>query len=522
MVSAAIVLALLTSCDSDRAVNESLTETSPPPFAGTGEPQTTDIPYPQSSQEVLNACDTSLQAKALRREMIPEWSGLGMNTCYDMTFDLTSGGKNYSGSSKITFTNPGSASLKDIMLRLFPNSPAIFGGSLELTSALANGEDLTAQIIYDDTTTIRLPLETPLEPGATVVLDLNFKGQTPVDFESELIYGTFHFSTEGQILLLSNAYPMLALLENGQWLSAPVTSGGDPVTSPTALYRVQVRIPPGWEVAASGSQTSWKEDGGQIILGYAGGPLRDFMLAASPSFEMDVIEWEDITIHLWGLPGTEANWDATLEIARNSLELFDQTFGKLPYNEVDIVIAPLQNASGVEYPGLFLLGLKLYVDEESNYLIQLVTAHELSHQWWYSAVGNDVLNHPYLDEALATYSGLFSEKEFDPRYYESMLSYYQQRVDTYEAANGEQAVDQPVTAFEGDLKGYSIVIYNKGGLFFAALRNEIGETAFDSALNRYYEVNLYRIARPNDLLDSFETVCMCSLDEFYAEWGVTP
>lgn len=517
-----LFLMVLASCGSAPTAAPPTATPSLSPTTKAGESQPTDTSGSPSSPEVLAACDTDAQASALRPELVPDWTAIGVDTCYDLVFDLTSGNQFYSGSAKITFTNPAVTPLEDIMLRTFPNSPVIFGGNLEITSASIDGEDRTREIIPIDTTTIRLPLAAPLEPGRTIVLELQYNGRTPVDFDSNWIYGTFHFSTDQQILLLSNAYPMLALLENDEWQSTPVTAEGDPVTSSTALYRVEVRTPIEWEVAASGAELPRGEGSTIDAHQFVGGPLRDFMLAASPSFEIKDTNRNGISINLWGLPGTGRFWETTQDAARESISLFDETFGELPYNELDIVIAPLQNASGVEYPGLIILGSKLYLDEESTYLIPLVTAHEVSHQWWYAVVGNDVLAHPWMDEALATYSGMFFEKETDPSFYDGLISYYQERVDTYEAANGGQAIGRPVSAFEGDPRGYAIVVYNKGGLFLKALRAEIGAADFDAALNRYYEANLYQIAQPDELLNSFETTCSCSLDEFYAEWGVSP
>jgi len=74
------------------------------------------------------------------------------------------------------------------------------------------------------------------------------------------------------------------------------------------------------------------------------------------------------------------------------------------------------------------------------------------------------------------------------------------RVNTYEAANGEQAVGQPVEAFAGNPRGYSIVVYNKGGLFLDALRRKIGTADFDAGLHNHYEENAFGIARPKPCL----------------------
>jgi len=79
-----------------------------------------------------------------------------------------------------------------------------------------------------------------------------------------------------------------------------------------------------------------------------------------------------------------------------------------------------------------------------------------------------------------------------------------------------------VADFTDNPKAYATVVYQKGYLFLEELRSQIGERAFDSALQNYYENNLYRLAPPAALLDSFETACQCELDELYNEWGVNP
>jgi aminopeptidase N len=87
-------------------------------------------------------------------------------------------------------------------------------------------------------------------------------------------------------------------------------------------------------------------------------------------------------------------------------------------------------------------------------------------------------------------------------------------------ANGK---DYPVTEslsfFEkNDPGAYGAIVYAKGALFFAALRDEIGDQAFFNALRNYYAENSFRIATNQDLLDAFEQASGRSLDSFYQEW----
>jgi aminopeptidase N len=74
----------------------------------------------------------------------------------------------------------------------------------------------------------------------------------------------------------------------------------------------------------------------------------------------------------------------------------------------------------------------------------------------------------------------------------------------------------------GDPGIYSGIVYGKGGLFFHALRQEIGDRAFFEALQQYYQARKYGIAQPADLLAAFEQAAGRELDAFYQQWLYAP
>ena len=43
--------------------------------------------------------------------------------------------------------------------------------------------------------------------------------------------------------------------------------------------------------------------------------------------------------------------------------------------------------------------------------MEYLIAHETAHQWWYSVIGNDEINEPWLDEALTEYSTILYFEE---------------------------------------------------------------------------------------------------------------
>jgi len=180
----------------------------------------------------------------------------------------------------------------------------------------------------------------------------------------------------------------------------------------------------------------------------------------------------------------------------------------------------LQNAAGVEYPGLIMIGADLYTGDSVLDVLPVAVAHEVAHQWWYGVVGNDVLQSPWQDEGLTTFSSTLYFEENVPPFYEGLLNYYRQRLEDYLAAEGDEPIAQPVGAFRGRGSAYGAIVYTKGALFFEELRHEIGDDAFFGALQAYYADNAYRLTDPPELLNAFEATCACDLEAFYEEWGV--
>jgi aminopeptidase N len=188
--------------------------------------------------------------------------------------------------------------------------------------------------------------------------------------------------------------------------------------------------------------------------------------------------------------------------------------------ELDVVAAPMKYALGVEYPGLVLIASNQYDDPQSQTFIATI-AHEVAHQWWYNLVGNDVYKEPWLDEALATYStALYYETGVGKGAYAGYLQYLQTRYDGLVADGLDDIVTQPLMYFEGlnNPRVYGSVAYTKGALFFDALRNKIGDTAFFNALQAYFQAHIYRVATTQDLLEAFRQASDQPLDSFFQEW----
>lgn len=494
---------------------------SPPPVASAAALKEAYQPA-QTAAPAIEACSGVEQAAALRDGDSFDWAALGKLTCYRLALQLQPELPGYRGSASIHFTNQTGASLDELVFRLYPNADGIYGGELNVAQVSIAGQEAAFEIFLNDQTGLRLPLADELASGESVTIEMDFTGRLTNGLPANTrAYGLFTLHPGEQTLILANSFPILAPWREDGWMTYEIDPLGDAVLSETALFEVEISAPQEWQVAASGVQGSEQTRAGLVTRRFVSGPVRDFMIAAGSNFSLIEGKVNGITVRHWGLPLGETRWQEGLQAALDALTIFEETYGAYPYTELDVVAAPLQMASGVEFPGLFLMSNELYDPEaESPFLLDLVIAHETAHQWWYSVVGSDPINYPWQDEALATFSSLLYLQEYQTRYYQGTLDFYRSRGEEALRTSVDADVSQPVSAFEGRPQEYSPVVYSRGAVFLDALRQKIGDEAFFQALRRYYAENQFRIASPKNMLGLFESACACDLTEFYLEWGV--
>jgi hypothetical protein len=482
--------------------------------------QITNSPLPPS-HSVLEECNVDRQMAAMQPNQKLDWLKLNINACYALRLNLFPDLHEYSGSEILTYQNNSGQDQTDIVLRTYANAQAGYGGSLNISKASLDGKPVSPQRLLPDNTALRIQPEKPIPTNSTVQIQLEFAGKIPQDFNSKSVYGIFGWSEPGPAIALANWFPILADWENNAWVLSPVLSIGDAVTSNIALYQVKVSLPDTWKIATTGVEINTGSNDGITTHEFVSGPVRDFAIATSPNFSVQEEQVNNVRILLWGLPNTENAWSKALEVAKKSMITFTDRFGVYPYAELDIVTVPLQNADGDEFPGLVFTRSSLYINSGSSSYFSTVISHEISHQWWYGVVGNDVLNSPWQDESLATFSALLYFDQYSPSEYSGMLTYYNQHVNDFEKTNGKKLISDPVSAFANNDKAYTIAIYFKGSLFLVELRKQLGDELFFKALQTYYQQNHYALSSPITLLNTFQQTCGCDLSDFYRNWGIT-
>ena len=509
-----IILTLM-ACTSTHSITPTIAPTSP---TSSAVPVPTVTPRSPATS-IFQDCPVQEQEKALRPNQAVQWQQLGLSACYQLELSLDETSQTQSGHETLTYTNSTGNTLDYLVFRIYPNAQLNYNGKLTIQTASIDGQAARYETFLDDQTGLRVLLNSPLQPEKTIRVDLSFSIVLPEDMGARTAYGIFNRSSKGPVLTLANWFPILAVWQDGQWQASRVLFAGDAVTSASALFRVAITAPTRTKVVTTGTQIKETSQNYQSRQVFVSGPARDFMVVASPAFETQTTPHNGVSITQWGLPTTRPGWDYALNYATTSIDFFDANYGAYPFNEYDIIADPLQNASGVEYPGLILISANAYQAQQSQGFLQVVIAHETAHQWWYSVIGNDVLKNPWQDEGLTTFSTLAYLQKYAQPIYQQFLVDYSGRVSETEKEMGGLPIASPLSAFQNKPSAYSPIVYQKSALFFNALRQKIGDEAFQKALKSYYEKNRFQLISPQALLDSFSTACGCDLSELYQKWG---
>ncbi len=424
------------------------------------------------------------------------------------------------GKERVRVVNRAKAALGEIYFRLYPSAGRLYGPAhLELLRVADGNGNPLPWAVEGDPSVIRIDLPSQWEPGEELTLGLEWQASIPVEGDQpwtrEQGYGIFR-QAKG-LILLAEWFPMLAVYEDGDWRLDAVPDWGDPVYSEVAFFEVWLTVPEAYTVIATGSEVASAHTAGSITHAFRSGPARDFFVALSPDLSVTTTQVGDVTVRSYAYARHSTSGAEALVAGKNALAVYSNRFGPYVYRELEIVEAPLIGLLGMEYPGVVLVSDALYTPAE-KWRLDITTAHEIAHQWWYGVVGNDILREPWLDEALATFSsGVYVQEIMGQQAFRSQYQEWVARYETGERNGTVGAVTWPVGRFRTSWD-YVTTVYYKGAIALQTLRVELGDDAFFGALRRHYEGSRFKVAQGQSLLDLLEQEAGRDLDAFFSQW----
>ena len=440
--------------------------------------------------------------------LIPADPELADMTRYRLDVTLAPDLSTLTGHEQIRYTNRETVALDVIYLHLFPN---LWDGGLQTTDVRVNGQPITPTLPSGDDI-LGLPLAFPLPPGDSVELGLSFSIAIPAG-EGVGNYGEFAYQ-EG-VLALAHFYPTVAVYDAQGWRIETPSPQGDVIYADASLYEVTFTAPMNLTVVASGATLDHAAAGeGEAIWQLVGGPMRDFNIAASADYQKVSLQVGDVTVNHYYMTKDAAQGQAVLNWTIAALGLYQRDHGPYPYQELDVV-ETATSAGGIEYPGMVVVASWLYRDPNRRDFFQSATAHEVAHQWWYNVVGNDQLNAPWLDEALAQYSTYLYYLD---AYGQTGGQGFLNAMDARWARVGHAAKPIGLPVGEYVNREYGAIVYGRGPLFLVALREQIGADKMTEFLRQYYHDDAWGIATPAEFQTLAEAVSGQDLDALFQEW----
>jgi len=279
-----------------------------------------------------------------------------------------------------------------------------------------------------------------------------------------------------------------------------------------AFYVVHLTVPKDTVVAATGVEVGRVlPDAAHTTITYVSGATRDFALALSPDYQTVSRTVGETTVRAYYTPGHEAGGRQALSVAAEALAVYAERFGPYPYTELDVAETAFTVAGspgGVEFPGIVFVSSEFYrPNGPFRNALDVVVAHEVAHQWWYGVVGNNPVDEPWLDEALATYASILYVEAAHGESAEEVL--WSQALLPYQFARAlgqDGPVGRSSLAYADDSQAYQAIVYGKGALFLAQLRELLGDADFNAVLRHHYQTHKYGVLQAGDLRESLAAV----------------
>ena len=473
----------------------------------------------------------------------------------DYTMDVSIDVKSfqYSGTQKLVYTNNSPDTLNRIYYHLFfnafqpgsemdirlqnitdPDSRMMTANQTSRIAALNESEmgylhpvslkqDGQTVSFLEEETVLVVDLVNPIPPGGKTTLDMDFKGQVPLQ-----VRRAGRNSSEGVALSMSQWYPKLAEYDFEGWHADPyiarefhgvwgdfdvkLTLDKKYVVGGSGYLQNPQEIGHGYETPG----TKVKKQKGKTMTWHFKAPMvHDFMWAADPDYLHDTLQVENgPTLHFLykNNPEIIENWKKLQPKTAEMMQFFSKNIGSYPYKQYSVIQG---GDGGMEYAMSTLI-----TGERKFGSLVGVTAHEMAHSWFQHILATNESKHEWMDEGFTTFisslcmNEIMDENKDNP--FENSYRGY------YNLATSGKEQPQTTHADRYDLNfAYGQAAYSKGAVFLAQLGYIIGQDKLMETIQKYYEDFKFKHPVPNDIKRTAEKVSGMELDWYLTDWTQT-
>lgn len=471
---------------------------------------------------------------------------------YTMNIDVDAAAHQYHGNQRIVYTNNSPDTLTHLFFHLYFN--AFQPGSMmdvrnqTLPDADARVVDRISKLKPEETgwikvenllingiankfetneTILEITLKTPILPGSTTSLDMQWDAQVPLQ-----IRRSGRDNKEGIEFSMAQWYPKLCEYDEQGWHSDPYI--GREFYGVWGDFDVTIDIDKKYVVAAGGYLQNPQEIGfgyetpGSKVSRPEGAKLKwhfftpnvhDFVWAADPDFTHKYITADDGSImrFFWQKGnGYDDQWEKLPAIMNRARTLMNQRFGKYPYKEYAFIQG---GDGGMEYPLATLITGKRPLKSLVG-----VSVHEHMHSWYQMLMGTNESLYAWMDEGFTDYATTWIENELakegllpgvnvSEMPFEDTYNSYRMLVNS----GKEEPLSTHADFFETNF-AYGLAAYVKGAVFIHQLEYIVGKQAQDRGLLRYYHDWKFKHPNDNDFIRVMEKESGLELDWYRQAW----
>jgi hypothetical protein len=355
----------------------------------------------------------------------------------------------------------------------------------------------------DDETDVRVPLPEEVAPGERISIDVAFDDKLPVVVERTGYRGTFH--------MVGQWFPKIARLEpDGTFAHFPFHHLAE-FYADFGDYDVTIDVPEAYTIGATGPVVESRVDDGRRIERHAQADVHDFAWTAWDRWQVARERIDGVDVALLYPPGFARLAERELAALRFALPYYGEHFGRYPYPGLTVV-HPQDDASeagGMEYPTLITSGGAWWTPD-AVLSPEIVTVHELGHQWFYGLVATNELAWPFLDEGLNQFAEEHAMGAWRGSASASGLAGLALSDGALDAVGGNMGVhDEPVAqaanAFTSGAN-YADLVYARTATVMETFARVYGEDAVLRALGRYARRFRFEHPGPDDFLATVREV----------------
>lgn len=380
--------------------------------------------------------------------------------------------------------------------------PAKGWGYIDVTGVRIGQAELLAKSTVVDTL-MTVPLPTPLGPSATVEVELDWTVQLPKVFARSGWADDYHAVTQW--------FPKIGVWDCGSegnrcsW-RAHQYHGSTEFFADYGVYDVELEVPAGTLIGATGVRTSERTEGSRRIERYHAEDVADFAWFTDPRFiavEQHVAdEFGGITVRLLTRRGQEPTIPRHFAAVSAALLEGERRFGIYPYRNATVIIPPPDGSGsgGMEYPTI--LTSFSFPAPEGVRVLEVTTAHEFGHQFLYHLIGTDEVEEAWLDEGLnETFTSWVMERMYPRGCTVLNLPYLclnDLDNDWLVYRGTTRRATLAMRSFELPRGSYGQISYNHTAVILRTLERYLGAARMEAGMRTYAERYRFRHPRRSD------------------------